>query len=58
MATNEEMLVSAFQKTVSIRSSFNLANMLSYVSQWPDYLWEQKFENGRLAAILNLSNLW
>ena len=33
MATNEEMLVSAFQETVPIRSSFILANMLSYVSQ-------------------------
>ena len=37
-ATNKEMLVSAFQEKVSIRSSFNLANMLDYVSQWPDSL--------------------
>ena len=33
MATNEEMLVSAFQEKVAIRSSFILANMFSYVSQ-------------------------
>ena len=32
MATNEEMLVSMFQEKVSIRF-FNLANMLSYISQ-------------------------
>ena len=38
MATNGEMLVSAFQEKVAIRSSVNLANMFSYVSQWPDYL--------------------
>ena len=38
MATNEEMLVSEFQEKVAIRSSVNLANMFSYVSQWPDYL--------------------
>ena len=55
MATNEEMLVSAFHETVSIRSSFNLANMLSYVSLIP--FWEQKFKNGCLAAPLKLSNL-
>ena len=33
MATNEEMLVSTFQEKVAIISSFNLANMFSYVSQ-------------------------
>ena len=38
MATNEKMLVSEFQEKVAIRSSVNLANMFSYVSQWPDYL--------------------
>ena len=36
MATNGEMPVSAFQEKVAIRSSFNLANMFSYVSQLPD----------------------
>ena len=36
MATNEEMPVSAFQEKVAIRSSFNLADMFSYVSQLPD----------------------
>ena len=57
MATNEEMVVSAFQKTVSIRSSFNLANMLSYdLTNDLIPFWEQKLKNGRLAAILNLSN--
>ena len=35
-ATNEEMLVSAFQEKVPTRSSLNLVNMLSYDSQWPD----------------------
>ena len=30
MAANEEMLVSAFQEKVAIRSSFNFANMFSY----------------------------
>ena len=38
MFTNEKILISAFQEKVFIRYSFNLANMLSYVSQWPDYL--------------------
>ena len=34
MATNEEMLVSAFQEKVAVRSSFNLANMFT-LSKWP-----------------------
>ena len=40
MATNEEMLVSAFQENVLIRSNFNLAKMFSYVGQWINF-WEQ-----------------
>ena len=37
MATNEEMLVSAFQEKVAIRSSFNLAYMFwdQTISKWP-----------------------
>ena len=38
MATNEEMLASAFQEKVAI-SSFNLANMINFwdqtISKWP-----------------------
>ena len=56
MATNEEMLVSAFQETVStcllliwqICSAMSANDLISF--------WEQKLKNGRLAAILNLSN--
>ena len=50
MVTNEEMLVSAFKEKIAIRSSFNLANMFSYVSQGPGI---KQFQNGRLVAILN-----
>ena len=56
MATNEEMLVSAFQQKVAIRSSFNLANMFSYAANDLINYWDHKqslFQNGRLAAILN-----
>ena len=53
MATNEEMLVSAFQEKVSIRPFFNLANMISYIRLTFD---SKQFQNGCLAAILNLSN--
>ena len=57
MVTNEEIVVSAFQKTVSIRYFFNLANMFSYdLTNDLIPFWEQKLKNGRLAAILNLSN--
>ena len=40
VANNDEKIVNEFQEKVSISSSFNLANMLSYVSQqtiskWP-----------------------
>ena len=52
MATNEEIVVRAFQESVSIRSSFNLAMSANGLIPF----WEQKFKNGRLAAILNLSN--
>ena len=38
MANNEEMFVNAFQDFFSILSSFNLADMFSYVIQWPDEL--------------------
>ena len=41
MATNEEMLVRAFQEKVAIRSSFNLANMFSYVSNDLINFWDQ-----------------
>ena len=41
MATNEEKLVSAFGDKVSIRSSFNLANMLAMSANDLINFWEQ-----------------
>ena len=41
MATNDKMLVSAFQDKVAIRSSFNLASMVSYVSHNLITFWDQ-----------------
>ena len=48
MATNEEMLVSAFQKQVAIRSSFSLGSNF-----WDQTFGIKQFQNGRLAVILN-----
>ena len=56
MATNEEMLVSAFQETVSIIFSFNVEICSAMSANDLIPFWEQKLKNGRLAAILNLSN--
>ena len=57
-ATNKKILVNAFQEKVSSRSSFNLANIYSNVSQCqPMITFESKrFQKGCLAAILNLGN--
>ena len=41
MATNEEMLFSAFQEKVAIRSSFNLANMFGYAANELINFWDQ-----------------
>ena len=41
MATNEEMLVSAFQGKLAIRSSFNLANMFSFAANDLINFWDQ-----------------
>ena len=67
MATDEGKLVSAFQEKVSIRSSFNLANMFSYVlinfweqtiSKWPlrGHFEFYKFRDGYL--IQKMQNSW
>ena len=55
MATNEEMLVSAFQEKFAIRTSFNLANMFSYVSQWP---FSGHFEFCNIYLTQEMQNNW
>ena len=52
MATNEEILVSAFQK--KFPSDVNLSDMFSYGSKLT--LGSKQFQNGHLAGILNSSN--
>ena len=53
MATNEEKLVIASQEKVSIKSSFNLANMTA--NDLINFR-EQTISNDRLVAILNFNN--
>ena len=57
MATNGEMLVSAFQKKVAIRSSFNLANMFSYVSQRPDNFFDQTISKWPFSGHFKFCNI-
>ena len=56
MATNEQMLVSAFQETAFIRSSLIWQIFSAMSANDPIPFGDQTLKNGRLAVILNLSN--
>ena len=56
MATIEEMLVSAFQEKIAIRSSFNLANMFSYVSLIN--FWDQTISKWPFSGHFEFGNIY
>ena len=55
MATNEEMLVSAFQEK---KSFFNLANMFSYVSQDLINFWDQTISKWQFSGYFKFCNIY
>ena len=60
MATNEEMLVSAFQEKVAIRSSFNLANMLTSAMSANDLItfWDQTISKWPFSGNFEFCNIY